>query len=66
MDMQYEPVAAYTKGASTITHTYPSALQALAGRAERGAWSGDFRGIEAGLCRISHVNFAEFLFHALR
>jgi hypothetical protein len=27
---------------------------------------GDFRGIGAGLCEILHMNFREYLFHALR
>jgi hypothetical protein len=33
--------------------------------AMRGAWSGDSRGIGAGLCRILDMNFREYLFHAL-
>src|SRR5215203_5954183 len=32
----------------------------------RGVWRGDSKGTGAGLCRILHVNFREFLFHALR
>jgi hypothetical protein len=27
---------------------------------------GDFRGVGAGICRILHLNFREFVFHALR
>jgi hypothetical protein len=32
----------------------------------RGAWSGDSKGIGAGLCRILDMNFREFIFYALR
>jgi hypothetical protein len=31
----------------------------------RGVGEGDFGGSGAGLCKILHVNFREYLFHAL-
>src|SRR5215203_6547858 len=33
--------------------------------AERGAWRGALRGTRVWLCTILHVNFREYLFHAL-
>jgi len=52
--------------ASTIAHIYPSVLQALAGRGRAGRLKGvNSGGIGAGLCTILHVNFREYLFHAV-
>jgi hypothetical protein len=36
------------------------------GEAMQDAWTWVFRGTGVSLCRILQVNFAEFLFHALR
>jgi hypothetical protein len=46
-------------------HIYPSGLQALLGGAMRVAWWGVSRSIGAEICSILHVNFREFIFHAL-
>jgi hypothetical protein len=50
-----------------IAHIYPSVLEAVSGRGYEGCLeTGVFRGTGVRLCRILDMNFAEFLFHALR
>jgi hypothetical protein len=49
-----------------IAHIYPSVLQAVLGRGYAGCLDGCFQGYGVKLCRILDMNFAEFLFHALR
>jgi hypothetical protein len=61
-----KPQGLWRGRASTIAHIYPSVLQTLAGRGYAGRLERWFQGYYAVLSRILHLNFAEFLFHALR
>src|SRR5215208_1297057 len=45
-----------------IAHIYPSVLQAVPGGLRGVPGQGDSKGIGAGICKILHLNFREFLF----